>query len=1397
MEPDPRDDRDGSRSRPRRRWVVGALLVAGLAAIPLGGWLVSAPSAGPLPAGPGGGSENSNPVIVAPAYVPSVGVRDLGPMPSARSVDVAVGLAPRDPAGLAAWTTLEYTPGSPEFHQFLTPDSLALRFGPDPGRYSAAVAYLEAQGLTVQPSPDQMLLEAQGPAGKVAAAFHTSFDLYQSASRQFFSHPTPAVLPGGFPWAGVIGLGNVTPAVPALAPTGPLPRVPLAGCSSNAPFAPCAIEAAYNSSGLLGLGINGTGYRIGVVDTYDGIEPQSTLASDLASFTKGFGIVGGPVQYLYPVPTSTNLNQTSSGWGLEESLDLEWSRAMAPGATVKMTFAPDPTAGLYGSVDWLVAHQAVDVISLSWGEPDVGEYNSYAGACASACNATSDGSYTLLHPVLADAVAEGIGIFSSSGDCGSADGTNGVATSYPASDPGVTGVGGTVLVLRNGSYSSESGWSGNVTGSSSPGCQNQGGSGGGYSPFGRPYWQSGPGVPSSPATRGVPDVSLVGGTPVSIVYNGFSTAVQGTSAGTPMWSAFEAISDQRAGHALGSLNPSLYRLAAGPSASQLLHDVGSGWNGYSAGSGWDAVTGLGTPNLGRLAPKLSAGVLPPSNFSVELSVSPRIGPWPLDSTFYVNTTGGPFPLVDVDFGDGRAAVATGGKVSHLYTQVGVYVARATVFDRTGNSTTSPPVAVVVGGSSLNVTLASSLVNLTAGQSTNLTSTVVGGTSPYRYWYSFGDGTYLDNSTRSSVAHAYPLNGHYCPAVVAMDSGRPQDGGVSNRVAITVGGGVPQSCGNSGPLTASLSSAIVRADLPGDLPLRVTSVGGTPPVSVRYVSDDPYVSACSCGIFRVPGNHTVTAFVNDSVNEETIARLNVTLLPEFNATFAHSPLAGRVPFTATFSDRAFGGDGTSANGTSWSFGDGTTTTGSNVTHTWGTPGFYLVLGQLNDSAGGETSAAFLVDALPLSIVGMIAVTAAISPAVKVPAGTLVTFSATASGGVGPYLFRWDLGDGDSGFGASLSQTFPATPCLANGSCPLTVRLSATDAAGGQVSDSFSLAQPVRGEYSAVAFSDSTSPVSGSTPLHVGATATATGMPNLSTAWLFGDGGSAAGPGVNHTYYTAGNFTLQIRESDAAGDSLVRTHAIVVTGPARTAPQVVGGPPTLAALAPLRVQFNVSGTGGTGPYTFNWVFGDGSVGSGPGMNHTYAEPGAYTATVTITDSLGSSNSTSFHFLAYAPTVVDLAAALDRSTVPAGSSILLTLWSTVQCTNLSAPGCEVSAVTLRLAYLPEGGGPPIDLGTATPGVTGGLELTYPAPLEAGGYLLNATVTSVNFTGSVQVALTVIGVGGTTARLLPYVVEPAMVVLGGILVAAVVVAAVAVALRRRPSPSPRRAEPAGGRVG
>ncbi|MGD0589160.1 MAG: PKD domain-containing protein, partial [Thermoplasmata archaeon] len=515
----------------------------------------------------------------------------------------------------------------------------------------------------------------------------------------------------------------------------------------------------------------------------------------------------------------------------------------------------------------------------------VGVFNAYNASCSAECNASTDGSYGIFSPLLAFAAAEGISVVAASGDCGASDGTSGLSTNFPASDPDVTGVGGTVLTVDAvGDYLSETAWGGNSSGAVSPGCQNQGGTGGGYSPFPRPWWQAG--MVRGSTHRGVPDVALDAATPALVVAGGGTAAVGGTSLATPIWAGIASIADQYSGHRLGLLNPSLYAIAAGTNYTHDFHDIESGNNGYPAVPGWDPVTGLGTPRVASLIVNL-VGTIPvaSSNLTSFVYATPRFGHAPLTVTFHLNITGGTgtFPLEGVSFGDGNASFAPEGAVTYTFAFPGVYSAQAYVADSSANYSVSPPVAIVVGGGTgLTVVLHASAENPAVGAPVLFSATVGGGVAPYEYNFSFGDGTFLDGSLASTASHVFGAVGSFCASVVVADSASPMNGGASQRVAVGVGGaGVPDCRNDTVPLTMTATPDIGVRDAPADFPDLFNVSGGsgaagTLPPSVQYSTSDPYLAACGCAIFRSSGSYTVTGYGNDSENEETNATTSVTV-----------------------------------------------------------------------------------------------------------------------------------------------------------------------------------------------------------------------------------------------------------------------------------------------------------------------------------------------------------------------------------------------------------------------------------------------------------------------------------------------------------------------------------------
>ncbi len=1235
---------------------VAALLIvtaALLATVPVGGPPVTAPlgTGGASPGAPAPTSRTTSPaaiggtVPVAPGFLPPVGTTLVGPPPAGTSITVLVGLESRDPSGFAAAVASEYAPGTPTYRHFLAPSTVAARFGPTPTTVTAARAFFGAYGLSAEPLPGGALLSVVGPASAVGRAFSTTLEEYRSASgRLFLDHPAPAVLPADLPWTGAYGLDTA----PSLTPLAvPLPRTGPAGpgattcASGTGGLAPCQLQTAYAFSPLLANGTNGSGVSIGIVDAYSGGEPESSLASDLATFSSQFGLPTASVNYAYPVPTNTDLNSstTNPAWAAEEALDLEWAHAAAPGAHLEMTLSPDAGTGLLESVNWLVATGAVNVVTLSWGEPLTGVFNAYSASCPFACNASSDGTYALLGPVFEAAAAEGIGIFAASGDCGAADGTSGAAVNYPAADPYVTGVGGTSLtVTSNGTYVGESAWSGNATGATAPGCHNQGGSGGGYAPLPRPWWQIG--LAAAPAGRGVPDVALDAGTAVSIVLGGVDSGVLGTSVATPIWAGIAALADQYAGHSLGFLDPSLYRVAAGPAGTLSFHDTVTGSNGYPAGPGWDPVTGLGSPIVAQLVPQLAAsGSVPAARPVPFLFASPRFGPAPLTVSFAVQVTGGTgtYPLSGVSFGDGNSSLGDRNPV-HTYPVPGVYQATAFAVDSGGNGSASPPVVIVVGGgTALSVSLSASTTVPTVGASVTFNVSATGGVGPYSYAVTFGDGTFAFAQAGPSIVHRFAAVGGYCAEAIATDAALPVEGGASARLAVAVGGAPVPYCGNAAvPLALRANGTIGVRDAPAEFPTLFAASGGTPPPpglsnSVAYRANDPYANACGCAIFRTPGNYTVEGWENDTVNGYANATVGVTVAPPLVAAFTASATSGPVPFTVRFSASVSGGYAARANATRWILANGTVVTGAVANLTFTNPGEELVIASVGDGGYGNASEAFLLDAeAPGGSGGSPGIVGNIAPAVDVVPGTTLRFSAAWVGSPHPgnATFLWNLGGGDSAVGPSAEQTyFTGFPSIGSNQLLGSVE---TLAPNGTVLENLSFVLPhfwavepggFLPRADALGLTATLAPLFGPAPLAARGSAIVSGPGTPSVSWAFGGGAVAVGASVAHSFLVPGNATATATAADRFGDQGVASFGV------RVLPSlaIAGEPLPPGGSAPLTVRFSAVASGGYGPpYTYRWTFGGGTVQNGSSVTRTYSIAGTYSATVIVTDARGSSAS-----------------------------------------------------------------------------------------------------------------------------------------------------------------------------
>jgi subtilase family serine protease len=395
-------------------------------------------------------------------------------------------------------------------------------------------------------------------------------------------------------------------------------------------YNPAQLQQAYGLNALYSRGITGKGATIVIVEPYG----SPTIASDLRAFDRAENVPNPPsLRIIRPagkVPHYNPGNPDMVGWAGETTLDVEYAHAIAPGA--KILLVETPGGGRSGTAalspvltaeKYVIRHHLGDVISQSFGITEQ--------AIGSAAIRSLRGAYTA-------AYANHVTVLAASGDTGAA-GLEASQTSYythavtswPASDPLVTAVGGTHLDLDSSGNrnSADTVWNDTysknanqlVNGSNGP---NPLGTGGGKSAvFARPSYQSKVrGITGG--HRGLPDISMSAACSGAVnLYQTFGGqppgwyAACGTSESSPLFAGIVALADQVAGHRLGLINPALYRLASQHAPG--LVSVRSGNNtvsfrqggkkhtvrGYRARAGYNLATGVGTINAQLFVPELA------------------------------------------------------------------------------------------------------------------------------------------------------------------------------------------------------------------------------------------------------------------------------------------------------------------------------------------------------------------------------------------------------------------------------------------------------------------------------------------------------------------------------------------------------------------------------------------------------------------------------------------------------------------------------------------------------------------------------------------------------------------------------------------------------------------------
>lgn len=574
---------------------------------------------------------------------------DLGPVDPAREIGyltLSFQRSPEQQASLDGLLAGQQNPSSPDFHKWLTPEQYAGRFGLSSADTGKIVHWLRRRGFKVEDvARGRHWIAFSGPAGRVQTAFATEIHRYRVNGEMHFANTSPPSIPAALAGvvSGIEGL-NDFPERPSAGVVKP-PDTAAYESGGSHYLVPADLAAIYDINPLYNAGIDGAGQTIAVIG-------QSNLdLADVRRFRSRFNLPPAEPQVILVGP-DPGITSTQG----EADLDIEWSGAVAPKASIVYVYARSARTAAQYAVDRNLA----TVLSLSFGSCEPEQISRDFRAIAQQAN------------------AQGITWLASSGDSGAAgcdlsfssqQASKGYAVSFFASMPEVTAVGGTQFddwgdAYWNAandansasafSYIPEKAW--NETG-----ARGLAGSGGGASMwFERPSWQ--PASSTGSTFREVPDVSLAaaGRNGYVVILNGAIAVVYGTSAATPCFAAIVALLNQylvsngiQAQPGLGNINPALYRLAQ--TTANAFHDIASGDNlvpcaqgspgcgsgaiGYQAAPGFDPVTGLGSVDANNLVTQWNVRLAPTSTALSSDSSSAAWGS-PLQLTATVSAAAG-------------------------------------------------------------------------------------------------------------------------------------------------------------------------------------------------------------------------------------------------------------------------------------------------------------------------------------------------------------------------------------------------------------------------------------------------------------------------------------------------------------------------------------------------------------------------------------------------------------------------------------------------------------------------------------------------------------------------------------------------------------------------------------
>jgi len=684
---------------------------------------------------------------------------------------------------------------------------------------------------------------------------------------------------------------------------------------------------------------------------------------------------------------------------------------------------------------------------------------------------------------------------------------------------------------------------------------------------------------------------------------------------------------------------------------------------YAANGSYDVTLRVTTSVATDSLTQLGYVVISPTKPTAQFVGSPTSGQAPLTVTFTDQSLTGGNTITSWLWSFGDGATSTLPSPSHTYTTVGTFTVSLTVTNPAGNDTrtrtnyvtTTPsplPVAGFVGVPTSGV--APLTVNFT-DQSTQGSTPIAG-----RLW-DFGDG---GTSTALNPAHIYANPGSYTVVLSVSSPSGDDNEGKSSYITVT-----------AAPVAPTVD--FVASPTGGFVPLTVnftdqSTDGGSPILSWAWNFGDggsstvqnPTHQYLTEGAYTVSLTATNGAGSNTTTKTSYITAAHIPVAPVAN--FAGTPTSGDAPLTVNFTD-------TSNPGTApitarlWDFGDGSTSTAANPTHIYTTPGTYTVtLGvSTPDGSDSENKGNYITVTVPPTAPTSNFTADQTSGFVPLA----VAFTDLSTNGGSPITARlWAFGDGGTSTAQNPSHTYliPGT---------YSVSLTVTNAVG---SDDSTRTNYITASIVPIApVADFTgTPTTGNAPLTVNFTDTSTPGTSPITArlWDFGDGGTSTAQNPSHTYTAPGTYTVSLGVSTLVGsDTETKTSYIQANVPT-TAPTANFGANQTSGFVPLAVTFTDLSTNGGSPITARlWTFGDGGTSTAQNPSHTYIVPGTYSVSLTVTNAVGSDDSTRTSYIT--ASVVPVAPVADFTGTPTTGDAPLT----VNFTDTSTPG--TSPITARL--------------------------------------------------------------------------------------------------------------------